>query len=108
MAFATILDEVREINLSYLMLAKAMIVEDKAEASFRLGISPELADLIASLSSAQLVKVAGSNTLLCRFRFDDQMVWDLITDHGRQASKDHGMGKVHAAILMAAQAPAEV
>jgi flagellar transcriptional activator FlhD len=108
MSFANLLEEVRETNLSYMMLAKAMIVEDKAEAAFRLGISPELADLIASLSSAQLVKIAASNMLLCRFRFDDQMVWDLITDHGRQAHKDHGMRKVHAAILMASLSPAEV
>jgi flagellar transcriptional activator FlhD len=108
MSFANLLEEVRETNLSYMMLAKAMIVEDKAEAAFRLGISPELADLIASLSSAQLVKISASNMLLCRFRFDDQMVWDLITDHGRQAHKDHGMSKVHAAILMASLSPAEV
>ncbi len=108
MSFANLLDEVRETNLSYMMLAKAMIVEDKAEAAFRLGITPELADLIGSLSSAQLVKVSASSMLMCRFRFDDQMVWDLITDHGRQAHKEHGMGKVHAAILLASQAPAEV
>lgn len=108
MTFATLLDEVRETNLSYMMLAKAMINEDRAEAAFRLGISPELADLVASLSMAQLVKVSASNMLMCRFRFDDQIVWDLITDHGKQAGKEHGMGKVHAAILLASQAPAEV
>lgn len=108
MKFEKLLDEVRETNLSYMLLAKSMISEDKAEATFRLGISSELADLIASLSLAQLVKVAGSNMLMCRFRVDDQLIWDLITDHGKEGHKEHGMGKVHAAILMSNQALAEV
>jgi len=108
MKFEKLLDEVRETNLSYMLLAKSMISEDKAEATFRLGISSGLADLIASLSLAQLVKVAGSNMLMCRFRVDDQLIWDLITDHGKQGEKEHGMGKVHAAILMSNQALAEV
>ncbi len=97
MNFEKLLDEVRETNLAYLLLAQHMIGEDKAEATFRLGINSELADLIASLSTAQLLKIASSNMLMCRFRFDDKMLWDLITDHG----KEHG--KVHAAILMANQ-----
>jgi flagellar transcriptional activator FlhD len=98
-----LLDEVRETNLSYLMLAKQMIKEDKAEAAYRLGINDELADMIGSLSTAQILKLAASNMLMCRFRFDDQMIWDLVTTH----KKEHSMGHVHAAILMGAQ-PAEV
>lgn len=107
MKFEKLLDEVRETNLSYMLLARNMIQEDKAEATFRLGITPELADLISSLSLAQLVKISASNMLMCRFRFDDQMVWDLITDHGKESSREHGLGKIHAAILMSGQALAE-
>jgi flagellar transcriptional activator FlhD len=98
MKFENLLSEVREANLSYLMLARQMIVADKAQATFRLGIDTDLADMIASLSSAQLLKIASSNMLLCRFRFDDRTVWDLITSHSKD--RETGMGSVHAAILL--------
>ena len=102
MKFDNLLSEVREANLSYLMLARQMIVEDKAEATFRLGIDGDLADMIASLSSGQLLKMASSNMLMCRFRFDDRTLWDLITSHS--ADRETGMGNVHAAILMGSRA----
>lgn len=102
MKFENLLSEVREANLSYLMLARQMIVEDKAEATFRLGIDSDLADMIASLSSGQLLKIASSNMLMCRFRFDDRMLWDLITSHS--TDRETGMGSVHAAILMGSRA----
>ena len=35
--------------------------------------------------------------VMCRFRFDDQVVWNLLTSHGR----DKEVSGVHAAILMA-------
>lgn len=98
MKFETLLSEVREANLSYLMLARQMIAEDKAEATYRLGIDTELAEMIGSLSSGQLLKIASSNMLMCRFRFDDRTVWDLITSHSKD--RETGMGSVHAAILL--------
>ncbi|MES2352866.1 MAG: flagellar transcriptional regulator FlhD [Pseudomonadota bacterium] len=100
MKLEKLLDEIRELNLAYLMLAKEMIREDKAEAIYRLGISSEIADMVAALSTGQLLKIATSNLLLCRFRFDDQVIWDLITSH----TKEHGLGNVHAAILMGSRA----
>ena len=102
MKFEALLSEVREANLSYLMLARQMIAEDKAEASFRLGIDPELAEMIGALSSGQLLKIASSNMLMCRFRFDDRTVWDLITSHSKD--RETGMGAVHAAILLGTRA----
>ena len=101
MKFENLLAEVREANLSYLMLARQMIVADKAEATFRLGIDNELADMISSLSSAQLLKIASSNMLMCRFRFDDSVVWNLLLSHTKEQSQAQGM---HAAILMAGKA----
>ena len=38
------LGEIRDANLSYLMLAQQMIRSDKASAIFRLGISQGIAD----------------------------------------------------------------
>ena len=63
-------EEIKEANLSYMMLAKQMINDDKASAIFRLGISEEMADLLAGLTPAQLLKMAASNMLLCAFRFE--------------------------------------
>lgn len=46
-----ILAEIREANLTYLMLAQNLIRQDKAEAVFRLGLNEEAADILASLSA---------------------------------------------------------
>ena len=95
-----ILTEIREANLSYLMLAQSLIRSDKEQALFRLGVSEETASLIGALTPAQMMKVATGNTLLCRFRMDDDMVWNLLTNHGKGAAND-GMSRLHASILMA-------
>lgn len=95
-----ILAEIREANLSYLMLAQSLIRSDKEQALFRLGVSEETATLIGALTPAQMMKVATGNTLLCRFRMDDDMVWNLLTNHGKGAAND-GMSRLHASILMA-------
>jgi flagellar transcriptional activator FlhD len=95
-----ILAEIREANLSYLMLAQSLVRADKEQALFRLGVSEETATLIGALTPAQMMKVATGNTLLCRFRMDDDMVWNLLTSHGKGAAND-GMSRLHASILMA-------
>jgi flagellar transcriptional activator FlhD len=95
-----ILMEIREANLSYLMLAQSLIRADREQALFRLGISEETAELINVLSPAQMMKVASGNTLLCRMRVDDDMVWGLLTNHGKTASND-SVARLHASILMA-------
>ncbi|WP_372525335.1 flagellar transcriptional regulator FlhD [Piscinibacter sp.] len=95
-----ILTEIREANLSYLMLAQSLIRTDRDQALFRLGISEENAALIALLSPAQMMRVASGNTLLCRFRMDDELVWGLLTNHGKSAANDT-TNRLHASILMA-------
>ncbi len=95
-----ILAEIREANLSYLMLAQSLIRTDREQALFRLGVSEETAALIGALTPEQMMKVATGNTLLCRFRMDDDMVWNLLTSHGKGAAND-GMSRLHASILMA-------
>ena len=95
-----ILNEIREANLSYLMLAQSLIRSDREQALYRLGISEDTASLIGTLSSAQMMKIAQSNTLLCRFRMDDDLVWGLLTNHGKGAANDTTT-RLHASILMA-------
>jgi len=90
---------IRDINLNYLMLAQQMIKEDRAAAIFRLGISQDFVDMLSGLSPAQVIKMAVSNMLLCRFRFDEQLLLNMVTDY----NKDKLMSKAHTAILMSAQ-----
>ena len=94
-----VLQEIREVNLSYLMLAQSLIRSDREQALFRLGISEQAADRLASLSPAQVVKVASSNTLLCRMRMDDDLVWSLLTNHSKEGNDS--VSRLHASILMA-------
>ncbi len=93
--------EIREANLTYLMLAQNVIRKDKAEALFRLGISEESADMIAILSPAQILKIASSPMLLCRFRVDDDVVWSLLTNHTSTKVDNDATTRLHASILMA-------
>ena len=52
-----ILAEIREANLSYLMLAQSLIRADREQALYRLGVSEETATLIGTLSPAQIEKI---------------------------------------------------
>ena len=92
--------EIRDANLTYLMLAQNLIRRDKAEALFRLGISEESADLISTLSPAQILKIASGTMLLCRFRIDDDVVWNLLTNHNVNKVDNDATTKLHASILM--------
>jgi flagellar transcriptional activator FlhD len=67
-----------------------------------LGLSSELADLLAGLSLAQIVKLASSDQLLCFFRFNDHAMLSALT----QTTKHAEVSPTHAAILLAGQ-PAE-
>ncbi|MCQ8895879.1 flagellar transcriptional regulator FlhD [Limnobacter humi] len=92
-----ILEQIREANLSYLLLAKQMINDDKAEAVIRLGIDEQTAELLSDLTTAQVLKMAASDLPMCSLRFTDPQVWKLASDHG----KDRNISGMHAAILMA-------
>jgi flagellar transcriptional activator FlhD len=96
-----ILSEIREANLSYLMLAQSLIRTDREQALYRLGISEENAALIALLSPAQMMKIASGNTLLCKFRVEDDLVWGLLTNHGKAGAANDTTTRLHASILMA-------
>ena len=99
MSTEQLMGEIRETNLGYLLLAQQMIRADRPTGMFRLGISEDVADILEQLSPAQIMKMAASNMLLCRFRFDDRMILGLLTDH----NKSKPMMQSHAAVLMAGQ-----
>ena len=75
-----------------------MVRQDRAMAIYRLGISVELADLIDTLSPAQIVRLASSNLMLVRLRFDETIAGLL-----SNLSKDRSLIQAHASILFATQ-----
>ena len=98
-----LLAEIREANLTYLMLAQRLISHDRVEAIYRLGISEETADLIGALSSAQVLRIASGNMLLCHMRITDETVWQLLTNHNLKKIGNETTSRLHAQILMAGQ-----
>lgn len=96
--------EIRDANLGYLMLAQQMIRFDKATAIFRLGISSEIAELLEGLNNSQILKLAGTNMMVTRFRFDDGAILGMLTNY----NKDRSLAHSHAAILMAGQSVEEI
>jgi len=91
--------EIRELNLSYMLLAKHMVQQDRASAIYRLGIKQEVAHIIENLTHAQILKMAAANLLLCRFRVDDRLILEMLANH----SRNHALSHSHATILMAGQ-----
>jgi flagellar transcriptional activator FlhD len=92
-------EEIRELNLSYLMIAQQMIREDKAAAMVRLGVGSELADVLERLSIGQVAALATANQLLCRFRLDERALNALLSSYKRSP----GLSQSHAALLLAQQ-----
>lgn len=96
--------EIRDANLNYLLLAQQMIRADKATAIFRLGISSDIADILESMSNLQVIKLAATNMMLARFRFEDSAILGMLTNY----NKDKSLAQSHAAILMAGQPVEEI
>jgi flagellar transcriptional activator FlhD len=94
--------EIREINLSYIMLAQRLLREDRPVGMFRLGLSGQLADMLSGFTLAQTAKLAASDQLLCGFRFNDHAMLCALLEPAKQVD----ITGTHAAILLAGQ-PAE-
>jgi flagellar transcriptional activator FlhD len=95
--------EIREANLTYLMLAQRMIRDDPAQALYRLGISEEVAELISSITSGQLLKIASGSVLLCQMRGIDEAVWSLLSNQTDNSAANHVNNRLHANIVMSSQ-----
>ena len=91
--------EIKDLNLTYLMLAQQMVIADKDMAIFRLGISKDIADILEVLTPGQILKLANSNMMLCRIRFDDNLVFGMLANY----TKDKLMAQSHATILFSGQ-----
>ena len=96
--------EIKELNLTYLMLAQQMVLADKDMAIFRLGISKDIANILEVLTPGQILKLSNSNMMLCRIRFDDSLIFGMLANY----SKDKIMAQSRAAILLAGRPVEEI
>ncbi|TAJ79579.1 MAG: flagellar transcriptional regulator FlhD [Gallionellaceae bacterium] len=93
-------EEIKETNLSFMLLAQQMIRGDRMSAVASFGLSEEMASLVAGLSPAQLLKMSASNMLLCCFRFDERLLLDMVGNYkkdglfSKSTSADKGMKRM--------------
>jgi flagellar transcriptional activator FlhD len=97
---AEITGEIRDVNLAYLLLVQRLVRQDRPTAMIRLGLSGEMADLLGNLSLSQMVKLAASSFLLCRFRLGDHPALSALATHDE---KDQTLKHAHASILLSGQ-----
>ena len=74
-----LLADIQEINLSYLMLAQRILRDDYATGMARLGFDVDVAQLLLKLSPAQLVRLASTGSVICRFRLNDYELLSALT-----------------------------
>ncbi len=92
--------DIHEVNLSYLMLAQRLLRENFSAGMFRLGFNADVADIVLRLSPAQLVKLAGSSSLICGFRLNDYDLLSSLT----QDVLGGVLQQAHSTILLAQRA----
>jgi flagellar transcriptional activator FlhD len=89
--------EIADLNLTYMLLAQKLLRQDRSAAMLRLGISPEMADLLVALSLAEVIKLAASNFVLCAFRLDDLPIFRTVM----QGTGQSHLQQAHLSILLA-------
>lgn len=87
---------INDLNLSYLLLAQSLIKEDKDAASFRLGLTEPLMNILKGLSVSQLIKLASTNQLICQLRINSEAVIDFLT----KDSRIDALQRVHTGIIL--------
>jgi len=94
--------EIADLNLTYMLLAQKLLRQDRATAMLRLGISAEMADLLAAMSLGEVVKLATSNFVLCAFRLDELPIARTVMQDARERT----LQQAHLSIVLAARAAA--
>ncbi|TCV95524.1 flagellar transcriptional regulator FlhD [Biostraticola tofi] len=99
MSCENLLRNIHEVNLSYLLLAQALINQDKAAARFRLGLNEETINVLSTLSYPNLIKLGELNQLICQLRIDNKTVISCLTKESRVDDLQH----VHTGIILSTQ-----
>ncbi|HEY1057455.1 flagellar transcriptional regulator FlhD [Limnobacter humi] len=89
------LNELRELNLNFLMLAQRMLNDNKVTAKAQLGLPDGVADTLMDMSTTDLMRLASTSLSLCTLRFDHEKLWALANDQ----STDPRLTALHASIL---------
>lgn len=103
MSEESLINEIQDLNLTYLLLAQRMLQSDRASAMFRLKINDGMAELLLSLSARQLAKLSRTNQLLCHFGYKDAEQLRSVT----QQQREHDLTGFHSSLLMASRPPSE-
>lgn len=96
----TLLSDIQEVNLSYLLLAQRLLRENFAAGMYRLGFDQDVAETVLNLSTAQIIRLSSSNTLLCAFRLNDYELLSTLT----QDVLGGVLQQAHSTILLSQQA----
>lgn len=94
--------EIKHTNLAFMQLSQQMIRADRAKAVSSLGMSEEMADMVAGLSQAQLIKLSTANMFLCCFHFDDSVLLNMLSGYGKDVQTGMAAAASRAAELVAA------
>ncbi|KVP16819.1 flagellar transcriptional regulator FlhD [Burkholderia ubonensis] len=63
-----------ELNVMYLQFARDRIKENLPTATSLLGMKADVAEVLARLTDAQMLKLARSTQILCRLKWDDHAI----------------------------------
>lgn len=97
----SVLKDIQEVNLTYLMLAQRLLRENFAAGMFRLGFCEDVATTVLQLSPAQIVKLANSGSLICGFRLDDYALLSALS----QDVLGGALQQAHSTILLSQRDP---
>lgn len=75
----SLLGDIQEVNLSYLLLAQRLLRENFAAGMYRLGFGEDVAETVLNLSPSQVIRLSAANTLLCAFRLNDYELLSTLT-----------------------------
>jgi flagellar transcriptional activator FlhD len=67
----TNLSEIRALNLAYLQFARVNLENDRKKGEQLLGLTPEVAQVIVTMTDAQQINLAGGSQMLCAFKVSD-------------------------------------
>lgn len=90
-------DEIKEFNLTYLVLSQRLIREDKEAALVVLNIDSETAEFFIRLTAKELSAMASSNQLICKPAFDKTSHLAAVLSN----EKKRGLTETHVALLLA-------
>lgn len=67
---SSLLEEVKQVNFSYLSLIREVAQKQGAVGLCQMGFSEDIANSFVTMTDAQLLKLADSGQLLCRFQMN--------------------------------------